>query len=102
MGDRRVSLSADAVFTRIDEGGGIVLELRRKRYYLLNESATALMELLQNRSEPMSPAQLASRLIELFDVDEATARADLDECLDALRSRGVIRQAPAAGPDRVT
>ncbi|MBK8481060.1 MAG: PqqD family protein [Proteobacteria bacterium] len=94
--ERPVGLSESAVFTRIDEASGVVLELGRKRYYLLNETATALVELLERASAPLRPSQLVAELLAAFEVDEGILRTDVEACLRDLQARRLLAtDAPA-------
>lgn len=54
---------------------------------LLNEVSALVWEKLQN---PVSREDLLKAILDEFEVDRATASADLDELLKTLRSYGVI------------
>ncbi|MBK6846922.1 MAG: PqqD family protein [Proteobacteria bacterium] len=95
MTEVQVCLKEGAVFTRIDESAGVVLELDRKRYYLLNETATALVELLEDAGGAMSRPRVVASLLGAFDVDEAVLGPDLDACLGELERRRIVTLTPA-------
>ena len=56
-------------------------------YIQMNETAAFLWEQLR---EGKTKEELLKALTEQFDVDENTARKDLDNCLDLLLSKGMI------------
>lgn len=56
-------------------------------YIQLNETAAFLWDQLR---EGRTRDELFRALVETYDVDEDTARRDLDECLNLLSSRGMI------------
>lgn len=53
----------------------------------LNGSGKLLFELLQS---PQSEESLVQALLEQYEIDEATARADVTEFLETLRDSGVL------------
>lgn len=60
----------------------------------LNGSGLFLFELLR---EEQSPESLECALLEAYDVDPATAKADVSEFLEILRSNGVLVESEAEG-----
>ena len=84
-----ISLTDSAVFSRIDGESGVVLELDRKRYYVLNETAAYIVEYLQ-RHKQASTSRLTQAMVETYDVDQDSCAADIAECLNDLAKRNVI------------
>ena len=65
----------------------VVLDTATETYFELNEVSSWVMQQL---TEPATPTALAAALTEHFDVDEATAVADIRELLLNLRHLGLI------------
>lgn len=85
----RISLSSTAFFTRLDPRSGVVLELTRKRYYRLSETATEMLELLlRHKSLPFG--ELTDALHQRYDVERSRLSEDLAECIAGLRERHVV------------
>lgn len=60
------------ILTKFDEGDGVLIDVRTKRYYRLNETALAVWHGLQEQ-QPL--AQIAEQLSLNYDVSAAQARA---------------------------
>ncbi|MEM9557979.1 MAG: PqqD family protein [Acidobacteriota bacterium] len=75
MSDRHLHPHEDALFRRLDDDEAVVLHLDSQRYFGLDSVGARLWELLT-----VSPSLDAASavLLEEFDVDEASLRADLD------------------------
>lgn len=58
-------------------------------YIEMNDTASFLWKQLQ---EGKTKEELLEAIVETYDVDEDTARRDVDSCLDLLISKGMIRQ----------
>lgn len=56
-------------------------------FITMNKSSAFVWELLQNE---ISYEEVISKIIEKYNIDETTAKADLDEFLDKLRKAGVL------------
>ncbi len=65
----------------------VVLDIDRGMYYGLNPVASFIWGRL---GEPTSVGELRAAVLEEFDIDESTCRADLDELLAGLLKAGLI------------
>lgn len=65
----------------------IVLDLRSNAYLSINESGTALWEMLVDGSKP---ATMVDRLSSEFGIDESRARADVEAFVATLRERELL------------
>lgn len=83
----RIRLRAEAVEWRLVEGEVVVLDLRNSLYFAINETGAVLW---QSLAEGAAVAELTELLREEFDVDEATAAADVTAFLQDLRSKALI------------
>jgi len=74
------------------EGEGVVLHLKERRYFTVNETGLVLLEALK---EPKSVAELVQALLSEYEVTEESARqtteAFLAQCLEA----AVVLERPA-------
>lgn len=87
MDDEALTLRADAVAWHVIDDDAVLLDLRSSTYLTVNRSGTLLLSLLDEGST--NPALVAT-LCEQFSLDEATARADVEAFLAALRTRGLL------------
>ena len=69
-------------FRRLSDASGVLVELRGGRMLALNQTATFLVE--QIRAGVESVDELAHGLAEEFEVDQPTARRDIEACLEQL------------------
>jgi hypothetical protein len=69
--------SESVSFRRLADGTGVLVELDSGRVVTLNPTALFLAELLDDGIEDLS--LLAAALAEDFEVDEATARVDIEK-----------------------
>jgi hypothetical protein len=82
----RYGVSPDAACAMVDDGA-VVLNMRTKRYYSLNETGAMIWRLLED--EPQI-ADVVRRLVELYDVGEREAGQTLDSLLEALSEESLI------------
>ncbi|MBR2716031.1 MAG: PqqD family protein [Ruminococcus sp.] len=61
-------------------------------FITMNKSSAFVWELLQNE---MSYEEVLSKIIEKYNIDEVTAKADLDEFIDKLKEAGVLYEQSA-------
>lgn len=79
-------LSADAACADLDDGA-VVLDLRSKRYYSLNETGAAIWRLLAGG---VARAEMPARLVERYAVTEKAAEAACARLLAALVAEELI------------
>ena len=87
---RTVHHARDAVWRRYDDQVAVI-SLDANRVRLFNAVGSFLWE----RCDGSTVDQMVAAVRERFDVDEATARADVQGFVDDLVTRGLLR--PAAG-----
>lgn len=78
--------STDVIGRRLDDRF-VVVNLRTNHIYELNETASALWELLEAQTDP---AQLAPAIVERFDVESDAAQRDVDRTLRVLTDAGLV------------
>ncbi len=85
-------LSSDAVSqTRLADHSGVLLDIDSLRVYSLNETGMCLVEALREGVDDHDA--LVQRIIEEFEVDRATAAADVDAFVEELAHYLVDRRA---------
>ena len=86
----RFTPSPLAVYTRLDETEAVLLHLKTKRYYSLNETGIFIWDLLEQAHDP---EEIAAALSDTYDVDPPGARDYLRLFLDDLRGEGLVEEA---------
>jgi hypothetical protein len=81
------------------DGESVLLHMDSKRYYRLNATGQAIWRALEagHRGEALEAA-----LLDEFEVDATTARAEIERFLRELAEAGLVREAdlPHSGVDR--
>lgn len=90
--DARPTRDPDAMFAMLDDTDGVVLQVRNKTYYSLNETAVFI---LQACDGSRSLAQIAAGLTEAFEVSEDEALAEVLKLVAHLIAEGLVT-VPAA------
>lgn len=85
-GAERITLSKDVLTAHL-EGEAVLLHLDTKQYYRLNETGAAIWRCLE---KGIAIADIADRLVTEFDVDLATAEAEVERTLGELRERRLV------------
>jgi len=83
---RRYVVSDDAACAVVD-GGAVVLNLRTKRYYSLNETGAVIWRLLE---DDVAFSDIVARLVQQFDVEHATADQAVTNLLADLTSEDLV------------
>ena len=79
--------SENVVFTSLFDGTGVLLDLRTKLYYTLNETGRLIWEQLERG---LGPEEIARRLSEEYDVSPEEALREVEEFLGKLREEGLV------------
>lgn len=83
----RFGVSPDAAFATLDDGA-VILNLRTKRYYSLNETGAAIWGLLDGGVATV--AELTANLIQLYEVSDADARSAVEQLLKDLEQEELV------------
>ena len=81
----------DVIFTDLDDGSAVLLNLETKYYFSLNETGCFLWKLIE-RPQGASESDLVSELVEVFDVQAERARVDITEFVGELAGQGLIKK----------
>jgi hypothetical protein len=82
----RYVVSPDAACAVVDDGA-VLLHMRTKRYYSLNETGATIWRLV---SEDVPAGEIAARLAELYDVDRGAADEAVTRLLDDLAAEALV------------
>ena len=81
------------LFTELDDGTGVLLHLDTKFYFTLNRTGVTVWKELSSRPEGATPALVAQRIAELFDVSAEDAERDVLAIVETMASEGLIESA---------
>ncbi len=84
----RIPVPAREVASRVVRGTATLLHAKRDELERFNEVGTFIWSRLLERRHDL--AELSAAITEEFEIDEATASADLDEFITWLDARGFI------------
>ena len=87
MSEEQTTKIRDGVLAAHLEGEAVLLDLETKRYYRLNATAARIWKGLE---QSLEPPQIVEVLVDEFEVDAATARAEMQRELAELRTRGLV------------
>ena len=83
---RRYVISADAACAVVEDGA-VLLHMRTKCYYSLNETGAAIWRLLE---EEVPVSEIGARLVDRYDVDRHAADDAVASLLAALAAEALI------------
>ena len=89
----RFEVAADVVATDFEGKDAVVLNLATKKYYTLNETATALWSGIE---EKLAVSGLVDLLLSRYEVTPEKARMSVVETLGRLESQQLVRPCPDA------
>jgi hypothetical protein len=88
----RYTISPDAAFATVEDGA-VVLHMRTKRYYSLNETGTFVWRRLE---DGIPPAEIVTQLVNEYDVGVTEAEMAVARLLDELAQESLICLAESA------
>ena len=88
----RYTVSPDAAFAAVEDGA-VVLHMRTKRYYSLNETGTFVWHRLE---DGMARADIVAQVVDAYDVGIAEAEAAVARLLEELVQEDLIYLAASA------
>ena len=91
--DARFEVSADVVATDFEGKDAVVLNLATKKYYTLNETATAIWSGIEDK---LAVAGLVGLLVSRYEVAPEKAKASVIETLGRLEAQQLVRPCPDA------
>ena len=88
----RVTVDETTAWQMVD-GRVVMLELDSERYFRLDEVGSRMWELLSTGGDVDAAY---ARLLEEYEVDEAVLRADLEDFIERLTAKGLLRGEPSS------
>jgi len=79
-------LSPDAACAAVEDGA-VVLHMRTKRYFSLNETGAAIWQMLE---DGVALPEIATRLAEMYEIDAAAADGSVMRLLAELAAEALI------------
>ena len=89
MPDAHYTSVSDVVFTRLDDGEAVLLDLQTKQYYTLNETGTQIWDQFKKQH---SLDEIAAALTETFDVGQEAAKEHVVAFLEELHREGLVQK----------
>ena len=86
----RYAVSPDAACAAVEDGT-VVLNMRTKRYYSLNETGAAIWRMLE---DDRAVTEIVAQLIASYDIDESAAASTVGQLLAELSAESLIVPAP--------
>ena len=86
-----VTISPDVLFQELN-GEAVLLDLKTELYYGLDDIGTRMWQLLESNGHVEAAC---ARLLQDYEVDEATLKQDLAELIDMLAEAGLLSVQPA-------
>ncbi len=90
LDDKRVSPNPSVVFTDLEDGSAVLLDLDSKFYYSLNDTGCFMWKVFEENGA-IEADKLVEELLKEYDVDESQARRDVEEFISGLAKEGLIR-----------
>lgn len=87
--NERYCLSRDVLFTQLDDGSGVLLNLGSGLYYTLNRAGVVVWKAIGEGQSDISSITLCLRAS--FDVDAAEAEREASRLLSELQKDGLIK-----------
>lgn len=89
MPNARYAPAPDVVFTQLDDGEAVLLNLQTKQYYTLNETGTQIWDHFKAHR---NLDEIAAALTETFDVEPEAAKQHVTAFLEELHREGLVRK----------
>ena len=89
MPDTLYRPNPDVIATTLEDSESVLLDVKTRRYYSLNETGTRIWELL---ADGMAVSEIVSQVVSEYDVSEDDARSHVTSLLSELHSEGLIRE----------
>ena len=89
MTDAHYAPTSAVVFTQLDDGEAVLLDLQTKQYYTLNETGSQIWD---HFKENRSLDEIAAALTETFDVGAEAAKEHVVAFLEELHHEGLVQK----------
>lgn len=89
LAEKRVNLNPSVVFTDLEDGNAVLLDLDSKFYYSLNRTGSFMWKVLED-SGSADIAKVIKQIVEEYEVEETQAERDVEEFVGTLAKEGLI------------
>ena len=86
---KKIKAGKSVVFTDLDDGSGVLLNLENKFYYSLNSTGSFIWRLLEEKEE-LTEDKVLEAVMENFEVERQEAELDVKEFMEELSKEGLI------------
>jgi len=87
--DKKVSPNPSVVFTDLEDGSAVLLDLDSKFYYSLNETGCFMWKVFEEKGA-VAASEVVRELLGEYDVEESQARRDVEEFIGGLAKEGLV------------
>jgi hypothetical protein len=81
-----------AVFARLADGDGVIVDTKTAFYFGLNRTAAFLWQFVQEAGGGVTSEQLVDALCQKYAVEPAQARQDVAQFLERLQEHGLVHR----------
>ena len=89
MGEKRIKINPAVVFTDLEDGSAVLLDLDSKFYYSLNETGCFMWKAFEKKGE-IESNKLVNMVVHEYEVGEKEAEQDVEEFLTSLAKEGLV------------
>ena len=86
---KKIKPNPSVVFTDLEDGSAVLLDLESKFYYSLNETGCLMWQVFDGKP-PIPVENLVERLVGEYEVAEEDARRDIEEFISDLAKEGLV------------
>jgi len=90
MAEKRIKAKPAVVFTDLEDGSGVLLDLDSKFYYSLNETGCFMWKAFERKGD-LDADKLVDILIREYEVGTKEAEQDVEEFISSLAKEGLIQ-----------
>lgn len=96
MPDRSFRTNPDVVATPLEDGDSVLLDLKKRRYYTLNETGSRVWQLVE---DGMALSGIITAITEEWDVTAEEAKVHVENLLSDLEDQGLVEDAADEGDE---
>ena len=90
LDDKKIKPNPSVVFTDLEDGSAVLLDLDTKFYYSLNETGCCMWKVFENDGGT-DVGKLVGELINEYNVEETQALRDVEEFVSTLAKEGLVQ-----------
>ena len=90
FGEKKITANPSVVFTDLEDGSAVLLDLDSKFYFSLNETGCFMWKVV-GKDGSIDAGKLIDALMSEYEVEESQAARDVEEFLGSLAKEGLIQ-----------